>query len=81
MDSEMGCDCRRERSVVKLLATFGKARLHCASSVQRAKAASIAACASASDTLMIGSRLFRLGMLLYGKAPNLPEIIRILRQK
>jgi ABC-2 type transport system permease protein len=31
-------------------------------------------------TLMLGSKLFRLGMLLYGKAPNLPEIMRILRQ-
>lgn len=30
--------------------------------------------------LAIGSRLFRLGMLLYGKSPNLPEIVRILRQ-
>ena len=30
--------------------------------------------------LMLGSRLFRLGMLLYGKSPNLPEIMRILRQ-
>jgi ABC-2 type transport system permease protein len=31
-------------------------------------------------TLLLGSKLFRLGMLLYGKAPNLPEIMRILRQ-
>ena len=31
-------------------------------------------------TLMMGSKLFRLGMLLYGKTPNLPEIMRILRQ-
>jgi ABC-2 type transport system permease protein len=30
--------------------------------------------------LMLGSKLFRLGMLLYGKTPNLPEIMRILRQ-
>ena len=36
---------------------------------------------SAALTLMLGSRLFRLGMLLYGKTPNLPEITRILRQK
>jgi ABC-2 type transport system permease protein len=36
---------------------------------------------SAIVMLMIGSRLFRLGMLLYGKTPNLPEILRILRQK
>ena len=31
-------------------------------------------------TLMLGAKLFRLGMLLYGKTPNLPEIMRILRQ-
>ena len=30
--------------------------------------------------LALGSRMFRLGMLLYGKSPNLPEIVRILRQ-
>lgn len=36
---------------------------------------------SAALTLMAGSRLFRLGMLLYGKSPNLPEIMKILRQK
>ena len=36
--------------------------------------------ASSVFTLMLGSRLFRLGMLLYGKTPNLPEIMRILRQ-
>ena len=35
---------------------------------------------SALIMLLIGSRLFRLGMLLYGKTPNLPEILRILRQ-
>ena len=35
---------------------------------------------SAALTLMLGSKLFRLGMLLYGKTPNLPEIMRILRQ-
>jgi hypothetical protein len=35
---------------------------------------------SALLMLMLGSRLFRLGMLLYGKTPNLPEIMRILRQ-
>jgi len=35
---------------------------------------------SAVLTLMLGSKLFRLGMLLYGKSPNLPEIMRILRQ-
>lgn len=36
---------------------------------------------SALIMLMVGARLFRLGMLLYGKTPNLPEILRILRQK
>ena len=36
--------------------------------------------ASGVITLMLGSKLFRLGMLLYGKTPNLPEIMRILRQ-
>ena len=35
---------------------------------------------SAIAALAIGSRMFRLGMLLYGKSPNLPEIVRILRQ-
>ena len=35
---------------------------------------------SSIAALAIGSRLFRLGMLLYGKSPNLPEILRILRQ-
>jgi len=35
---------------------------------------------SAVGMLMLGSRAFRLGMLLYGKTPNLPEIMRILRQ-
>jgi ABC-2 type transport system permease protein len=35
---------------------------------------------SAIVMLLIGSRLFRLGMLLYGKTPNLPEILKILRQ-
>jgi len=36
---------------------------------------------SAVVMLLLGSRLFRLGMLLYGKTPNLPEIMRILRQR
>jgi len=31
--------------------------------------------------LLAGAKLFRIGMLLYGKSPNLPEILRILRQK
>ena len=30
--------------------------------------------------LLLSARLFRLGMLLYGKSPNLPEILKILRQ-
>jgi ABC-2 type transport system permease protein len=45
-------------------------------------AASLAVLALAAAVgLMIGSRMFRLGMLLYGKAPNLPEIMRLLRHK
>jgi ABC-2 type transport system permease protein len=36
---------------------------------------------SALLTLLAGSRLFRLGMLMYGKTPSLPEIMRILRHK
>jgi ABC-2 type transport system permease protein len=36
--------------------------------------------ASGVITLMAGSKLFRLGMLLYGKTPNLPEIMRLIRQ-
>lgn len=35
---------------------------------------------SAMLALAIGARMFRLGMLLYGKSPNLPEIVKILRQ-
>lgn len=31
--------------------------------------------------LVASAKLFRLGMLLYGKTPNLPEILKILRQK
>ena len=31
--------------------------------------------------LMASAKLFRLGLLLYGKTPNLPEILKILRQK
>jgi ABC-2 type transport system permease protein len=37
--------------------------------------------ASAVGMLLVGSRLFRLGMLLHGKTPNLPEIMRILRSR
>ena len=37
--------------------------------------------ASAALMLMLGARVFRLGMLLYGKTPNLHEIMRIMRQK
>ena len=36
---------------------------------------------SAVGMLLLGSRLFRLGMLLHGKTPNLPEIMRILRSR
>lgn len=31
--------------------------------------------------LVLSAKLFRLGLLLYGKTPNLPEILKILRQK
>jgi ABC-2 type transport system permease protein len=31
--------------------------------------------------LKLSSKIFRLGLLLYGKTPNLPEILAILRQK
>ena len=31
--------------------------------------------------LLASAKLFRLGLLLYGKTPNLPEILKILRQK
>jgi ABC-2 type transport system permease protein len=31
-------------------------------------------------TLRLSSKVFRVGLLLYGKTPNLPEIVRILRQ-
>lgn len=36
---------------------------------------------TAFATLAASSKLFRLGLLLYGKTPNLPEIMKILRQK
>lgn len=36
---------------------------------------------TATAALMASSKLFRLGLLLYGKTPNLPEILKILRQK
>ncbi|MFI5372460.1 MAG: ABC transporter permease, partial [Candidatus Eisenbacteria bacterium] len=35
---------------------------------------------SAWFTLQAAARVFRIGMLLYGKTPNLPEILRWLRQ-
>jgi len=35
---------------------------------------------SAIGILMLSARLFRVGMLMYGKTPNLPEILRWLRQ-
>lgn len=36
---------------------------------------------AAFGALAASSKLFRLGMLLYGKTPNLPEILKILRQR
>lgn len=36
--------------------------------------------ASAAGVLVLSAKLFRIGMLMYGKAPNLPEILRWLRQ-
>lgn len=36
--------------------------------------------ASAAGVLALSARLFRIGMLMYGKTPNLPEILRWLRQ-
>ena len=35
---------------------------------------------SAACVLALSARLFRIGMLMYGKAPNLPEILKWLRQ-
>jgi len=35
---------------------------------------------SALGVLMLSARLFRVGMLMYGKTPNLPEIVRWIRQ-
>jgi ABC-2 type transport system permease protein len=32
-------------------------------------------------TLLFSARVFRIGMLLYGKTPNLPEILRWVRQR
>ncbi|HUK62901.1 MAG TPA: ABC transporter permease [Dongiaceae bacterium] len=32
-------------------------------------------------TLQLSARIFRIGMLLYGKTPNLPEILRWVRQR
>jgi ABC-2 type transport system permease protein len=32
-------------------------------------------------TLQFSARVFRIGMLLYGKTPNLPEILRWVRQR
>lgn len=37
--------------------------------------------AAAFGALVVSAKLFRLGLLLYGKTPNLPEILKILRQK
>jgi ABC-2 type transport system permease protein len=35
---------------------------------------------SAFGVLILSARLFRIGMLMYGKTPNLPEIVRWIRQ-
>jgi ABC-2 type transport system permease protein len=35
---------------------------------------------TAVTALMLSARVFRLGLLLYGKSPTLPEIVKILRQ-
>jgi hypothetical protein len=35
---------------------------------------------SAVLVMMASSRVFRTGMLMYGKTPNLPEIIRWIRR-
>jgi len=36
---------------------------------------------SAFGVMLLSARVFRVGMLMYGKAPNLPEIVRWIRQK
>jgi ABC-2 type transport system permease protein len=36
---------------------------------------------SAYLTLLFMARIFRVGLLMYGKTPNLPEILRWARQK
>jgi len=35
---------------------------------------------TAALAVFASSRIFRIGMLLYGKTPNLPEILRWVRQ-
>ena len=35
---------------------------------------------AALGVLLLSARLFRVGMLMYGKTPNLPEIVRWLRR-
>jgi ABC-2 type transport system permease protein len=37
--------------------------------------------ATAFVTISLSSKVFRIGLLMYGKTPNLPEIMAILRQK
>jgi len=36
--------------------------------------------ATALITLRLASRIFRIGLLLYGKTPTLPEILKLARQ-
>lgn len=45
-------------------------------------AASLALLAgSAAVAMIVSARLFRLGLLMYGKTPTLPEILKLLRQR
>jgi ABC-2 type transport system permease protein len=37
--------------------------------------------AAALFSLLVSARIFRVGLLLYGKAPSLPEIARWVRQR